>query len=51
MDYLIANPVGSVNIKAFEDSCGVGIVVTPEDIEEEVKKVVTRHKAELVEKR
>jgi len=51
MDYLLTNPLGEVNIKAFEDSFGYGVVVTPDQIEAEVAKVVEAHRAELVEKR
>jgi glutaminyl-tRNA synthetase len=51
MDYLLSNPLGDVDIKAFEESCGVGIVVTPEQIELEVEKVIKKYHTELVEKR
>lgn len=51
MEYLISNPVGNIDISAFEESCGVGIVVTPEQIEQEVEKVLKKHKNELLEKR
>nr|CAG4649950.1 EOG090X01EL [Sida crystallina] len=51
MDYLMSNPVGSVNMKAFEESCGVGIIVTPEEIEQEVEKIFKSHLNEIKEKR
>ena len=51
MDYLMSHPVGNVDIKAFEESCGVGIVVTPEKIEQEVEKVIKAHLSEIKEKR
>ncbi len=51
MDYLISNPIGNVDMKAFEESCGVGIVVSPEQIEQEVEKIIKKHQTELVEKR
>nr|CAG4639800.1 EOG090X01EL [Daphnia pulex] len=51
MDYLLSNPLGDVDIKAFEESCGVGIMVTPEQIEQEVEKVIKKYHTELVEKR
>ena len=51
MKYLSDNPVGDVNIKAFEESCGVGVVVTLEQIKEEVEKVLAKHEAEIQEKR
>nr|CAG4634624.1 EOG090X01EL [Alona affinis] len=51
MDYLLSNPLGNVDIKAFEESCGVGVVVLPEQIELEVEKVLLLHKTELLDKR
>ncbi len=51
MEYLISNPLGDVDIKAFEESCGVGILVTPEQIEQEVEKLIKKYHSELVEKR
>jgi hypothetical protein len=33
MDYLLHNPKPPVNVAEFEKSCGVGAIVTPEDIE------------------
>lgn len=51
MDYLISNPIGEVNIKAFQESCGVGVVVTPEQIEQEVEKTIKKYQKELLEKR
>ena len=36
MDYLMANPDEAVNIKALEEAAGVGVVVTPDQIEEAV---------------
>ncbi|XP_070193396.1 glutamine--tRNA ligase-like isoform X2 [Littorina saxatilis] len=38
-------------VAAFEQACGVGVVVTPEEIEAAVESVVKKHKAELLEKR
>lgn len=51
MDYLISNPIGNVDIKAFEESCGVGVVILPEQIEMEVEKVLKLNEKELLEKR
>ena len=51
MDYLLSNPTGNLDIQAFEESCGVGVVVLPEQIEQEVEKVIQLHKSELLEKR
>lgn len=51
MEYLLSNPVGQLDIKAFEASCGVGITVTGDQIEAEVDKSITLHKDEILEKR
>ena len=51
MEYLMSNRIGEVNIKAFEEACGVGIVVTPERIEQEVEHVIKSHRSEIMEKR
>nr|CAG4638260.1 EOG090X01EL [Cyclestheria hislopi] len=51
MDYLLSHPVGDVDIQAFEKSCGVGIIVSPEEIEQEIEKILKSHREELLEKR
>ena len=40
-----------LNIHAFEDACGVGVIITSEMIETEVNKSITKVKTELLEKR
>ena len=40
MDYFKANPVDSINTNAFEASCGVGVVITREQIAEKVKEAI-----------
>lgn len=51
IEYLISNPIGNVDIKAFKESCGVGVVILPEQIEMEVEKVLKLNEKELLEKR
>lgn len=51
LTYLLANINNDINITNFEESCGVGVVVLPEQIEEEVEKVIKVHKNEILEKR
>lgn len=51
MDYLLHHPGNNVNLDELNAACGVGVVVTADDIEDNVSKVLDRHKAELVEKR
>ncbi|CAF4936556.1 unnamed protein product [Pieris macdunnoughi] len=41
----------SLNNKEFEEACGVGIVVTPEQVEQFVEKHMAKYKNELIEKR
>ncbi|XP_054752456.1 glutamine--tRNA ligase-like [Lytechinus pictus] len=40
LEYLKCNPVDPINIGDFEKACGVGVVVEPEDIEDEVNSSV-----------
>ncbi|XP_028159914.1 probable glutamine--tRNA ligase [Ostrinia furnacalis] len=41
----------NVNVEAFEKACGVGVVVTPEQVEQAVEKHMAKYKDELLEKR
>ncbi|RWS09661.1 putative glutamine--tRNA ligase-like protein [Dinothrombium tinctorium] len=51
IDYLLSKPAADVDIQQFEANVGVGVNVTPEDIETAVEKVIARHKEELLSKR
>lgn len=56
IDAALAYLLSNVNkcdydIVEFEEACGVGVVVSPEQIEEEVEKVIQAHKDEILEKR
>lgn len=53
LDYLMKNGVQSkeINVAEFEKHCGIGIVVTPEEIDRAVEATITRNKAALVEQR
>ena len=52
LEYLLKNPdADPVDVKAFEEASGVGIVVTPEQIEKAVEKCIGNVNAELTEKR
>jgi len=35
---LLSNPVADIDLKSFNEHCGIGVVVTPEDIENAVIK-------------
>lgn len=52
LEYLLSN-VNDMNMSvvAFEKACGVGVVVTPEQVEQAVEKHMAKYKQELLEKR
>lgn len=50
IEFTLAN-VNQVNAAEFEKFCGVGIVVTPEEIEKVVEQEINAIKPELIEKR
>lgn len=41
----------NLNIKEFESSCGVGVVVTDEEVETAVTEAIKVYKEELLERR
>lgn len=41
----------NVDIQAFEKACGVGVTVTPEQVEQAVEKHMANYKQELLDKR
>ncbi|XP_058793897.1 probable glutamine--tRNA ligase [Phymastichus coffea] len=51
LDYFLINIKEKVDVKAFENSCGIGVVITPEEIESEVDKCIQKYKVEILEKR
>lgn len=51
LSYLLANVNNALNIAEFEEFCGIGVVVSPEQIEEEVEKIIKAHEKEIIEKR
>lgn len=51
LNYLLNRVEGNIDVSDFEKECGVGIVISPEEIEYEVEKVINTHKMEIVEKR
>ncbi|PIK47504.1 putative glutamine--tRNA ligase [Apostichopus japonicus] len=51
LDFFKSNPVDPVDTSTFEASCGVGVTVSPEDIEDGVESVIQMHKDGLLEKR
>ncbi|XP_076392899.1 glutaminyl-tRNA synthetase [Megachile rotundata] len=51
LNYLLSHIKENVDISNFEKQCGIGITVSPEEIEHEVEKVIHAHKIEILEKR
>ncbi|XP_020290986.1 probable glutamine--tRNA ligase [Pseudomyrmex gracilis] len=51
LTYLLTNVNNKLNVTEFEEFCGIGVVVSPEQIEEEVEKIINNHKTEILEKR
>ena len=41
MDFMKSNPVDPLNKAAFEESCGVGVVITREQIADKVNFLLT----------
>lgn len=52
LEFLLQNPnVKSVETSAIDQACGVGVVVTPEEIEKEVEIVLKSNKSDILDKR
>ncbi|ESO91225.1 hypothetical protein LOTGIDRAFT_228742 [Lottia gigantea] len=51
MEYLLSHPVEKLNVEEFEKASGVGIKVSPEDIETAVEEVIGKYKNDLKEQR
>lgn len=52
LEYLLSHVNESkVDINEFENACGVGVVVSPEQVEQAVEKHMEKFKHELIEKR
>lgn len=43
--------IKAIDLNEFESFCGVGVLVTPEQIEKAVEQAITNNKQELLEKR
>ncbi|XP_071448775.1 probable glutamine--tRNA ligase [Hetaerina americana] len=51
LDFLLSYSSGKIDRQLLEASCGIGVVVSADQIEEEVTKVISQHKEEILEKR
>ncbi|KAG7228220.1 hypothetical protein INR49_013383 [Caranx melampygus] len=51
LDFVKGHPQDPINQREFEAACGVGVVITPEQIEDAVESVIKKHKEQLVKER
>nr|XP_055024703.1 glutamine--tRNA ligase [Misgurnus anguillicaudatus] len=51
LDFVKSHPQDPVNFHEFETFCGVGVVVTPEQIEDAVELIIRKHKDQLLMER
>lgn len=51
LNYLLGCANNKIDIKALEESSGVGVVITPEQIEYTVEDVIQKYKTDILEKR
>uniref|UniRef100_A0A4W4DNB8 Glutamine--tRNA ligase n=1 Tax=Electrophorus electricus TaxID=8005 RepID=A0A4W4DNB8_ELEEL len=51
LDYVKSHPQDPLDEKAFESACGVGVVITPEEIEDTVEQIIRKHKEQLLSER
>ncbi|KAE8293623.1 Glutamine--tRNA ligase [Larimichthys crocea] len=51
LEFVKSHPQDPINQKEFEEACGIGVVITPEQIEEAVEKVIKKHKEQLLKER
>lgn len=51
INYLLANPIEPIDLKALEQCSGIGVVVTSEDIERVIEQVIGENNEKLLEQR
>ncbi|CAF3152751.1 unnamed protein product, partial [Rotaria sp. Silwood2] len=49
IDYLLTNPIEPIDLKALEESAGIGVIVNADDIKRVVGKVIEQNKTKLIE--
>lgn len=47
----VAGKTGEINVAELDKHCGVGVVVTPDEIDKSVEAAIAKHKAAIVEQR
>lgn len=51
LEFLRSSISNNLDVSGFEKSCGIGVVVTQEEIKQTVESIISKNKNELVEKR
>uniref|UniRef100_A0A8C7Z2X1 Glutamine--tRNA ligase n=1 Tax=Oryzias sinensis TaxID=183150 RepID=A0A8C7Z2X1_9TELE len=51
LEFLKSHPQDPISQSDFDEACGVGIVITPEQIEDAVESVIKKHKEQLLKER
>ncbi|KAK6480826.1 glutamine--tRNA ligase [Huso huso] len=51
LDCVKSHPVDPISVEEFERQCGVGVVVSPEQIEDTVEAIISKHKELLMKER
>uniref|UniRef100_A0A6Q2XFA3 Glutamine--tRNA ligase n=1 Tax=Esox lucius TaxID=8010 RepID=A0A6Q2XFA3_ESOLU len=51
LEFVKGHPQDPINQKEFDTLCGVGVVITPEQIEDKVEQVIKKHKEQLLKER
>lgn len=51
LEFMLSNPADPLNKEMFEKHCGVGVKVSPEQIEKVVENILRQHKEELLKMR
>ncbi|XP_012883513.1 PREDICTED: glutamine--tRNA ligase [Dipodomys ordii] len=51
LEYVRSHPLDPIDTVDFEQECGVGVIVTPEQIEEAVEVTINRHRPQLLAER
>uniref|UniRef100_A0A3Q3XQM8 Glutamine--tRNA ligase n=1 Tax=Mola mola TaxID=94237 RepID=A0A3Q3XQM8_MOLML len=51
LEFVKDHPQGPINQKEFEEACGVGVVIIPEQIENAVEMGIKKHKEQLLKER
>ncbi|CAF3321802.1 unnamed protein product [Rotaria sp. Silwood1] len=51
IQYLLTNPKEPIDQKALEENAGIGVTVTPEEIERTIEEIIKQNKTNLLEQR